>query len=112
MEITTKFNVNDLVQFKYNKRMNDGSGVLKDAIVLLFEVMDIQTQTCMAGTQVFYLCRGIHGITDSDFVDGKRVKKIVQFAIGSAKSSEYTSIREDELKPAEEELVALLKADK
>lgn len=54
MEINPKFQINNLLTHKFE---NQG----EDAICVL-EAMEIHTNTCYAGTQVFYECRQIHVI--------------------------------------------------
>lgn len=49
MKIETKFNINDLVQFKHT--------VITEKLISIMEIMEINTQTCYKDTQVFYSCR-------------------------------------------------------
>ncbi len=51
MTIETKFDVNNLVKAKFDKGTENH--------FQLFEVMQVETNTCYAGTQNFYLCRAI-----------------------------------------------------
>lgn len=53
MTIETKFNVNDIVQSKFSR------GLTTYRHTIAYEVLEIQTQTCYGGTQVFYLVRPI-----------------------------------------------------
>jgi hypothetical protein len=52
MKIETKFDVNNLVKRKFDADTKDG--------FVAMEVMEIVSQTCYAGTQVFYSCRHIY----------------------------------------------------
>lgn len=96
MTIETKFNVNDLVQYKYQRP--------NKKIICCFEVIEIKTQVCYAGAQVFYVCRPIHGHREYDH--GKY--EIVDFGPGFSENREYAQFREDELKPCDQALVDLL----
>jgi len=49
MDIKTKYSIGDLVQKKHL--------VFEEDSFQLLEVMDVETNTCYAGTQVFYQCR-------------------------------------------------------
>jgi hypothetical protein len=51
MEINTKFNINQLVKRKYDVDCKD--------TVSAMEIMEIQSQTCYAETQIFYQCKMI-----------------------------------------------------
>ena len=106
MKIETKFDVNNLVISKYQR--NPITQKSKNDLLCCFEVIDINTGTCMAGTQVFYVCRSIHGITNTDYVDGKRVTTYNDFAAGSNQKGEYITIREDEIIEAPKEVIDLV----
>lgn len=99
MTIETKFNVNDLVQYKYQKPNRK--------ITALFEVIEIKTQTCYIDAQVFYVCRSIHG--HADYNKGKY--EIVDFGPGFGDTREYCTFRQDELKPCDQALVTLLNSE-
>ena len=69
MTIVTKFQINDLLRHKY------GNGFEREFAgkrTVRYEVLYISTETCSAGTQIFYTCRPItvvstkrgHGIED------------------------------------------------
>lgn len=51
MNIETKFKVGSLVRHKFERQTHDAIHAL--------EVMEISTDTCYAGTQVFYQCRAL-----------------------------------------------------
>lgn len=106
MIIQTKFNVNDLIVSKYQR--NPISQTSEIESVYCFEIIDINTGTCMAGTQVFYVCRSIHGILSIDYIDGKKVKSYKDFLIGSGAKGEYTTLREDEIVVAPKEVIDLV----
>lgn len=107
MKIETKFDVNNLVVSKYKRNPISAKSMYES--VCCYEVIDIQTGTCMAGTQVFYDLRTIHGImTETEYVDGKKVTKFTDFAIGSSSKSEYIRIREDELIEAPQDVIDMV----
>ena len=56
MEIKTKFNVNNLVQARRTKQGHDS--------FIAHEIMQIKTDTCYVGTQIFYFTRAIIGIRE------------------------------------------------
>lgn len=49
MKIESKFNVGDIVKFKYQTSSNENMTVL--------EAHQVSTETCIGGTQIFYYCR-------------------------------------------------------
>lgn len=105
MKIETKFNVNNLVVSKYQRNPPQKS---RNNLLCCFEVIDINTGTCMAGTQIFYVCRSIHGMTDTEYVDGERVTTYRDFAVGSNSKGEYMTFREDEIIEAPKEVIDLV----
>lgn len=106
MKIETKFDINNLVVSKY--QINPLGKKAENEVLCCFEVIDIHTGTCMAGTQVFYDVRAIHGITKTDYSSGKKVTTYTDFAIGSTSKGEYTRMREDELIEAPKEVIDLV----
>lgn len=106
MEIKTKFNVNSLVTGKYQRQPLKEKGGM--AFLMGFEVIDINTQTCMAGTQVFYVCRGIHGMAETKYEEDKKVTKFTDFSAGSTSRGEYVTFREDELIEASKEMIDMI----
>ena len=65
MKITTKFKINDLVMYKY-----DAS---PDYRICALEINTVLTDTCNAGTQVFYTARPIQAEKETvNFVSEKR----------------------------------------
>lgn len=87
MQIQTAFAINELTQQKF-------TGVQS---LLFFEVIEINTVTCSAGTQNYYICRVQHPDYDSMF---SAKKKLIGFNPGSKGDREYFKFREDELIPA------------
>ena len=106
MVIKTKFNINDLVFSKYQR--NPITNIDNPEAILCFEVIDINTGTCMAGTQIFYVCRTIHGHSSSEWIEGKKVIKFKDYCIGSNSKGEYQTLREDEIVKAPKEVIDLL----
>lgn len=107
MTIETKFNIGDLVQYKFKRPL---SADFKNTEVA-YEIIEIKANNCYTTAQVFYSVRPIHAISEGIYVDGKRVMKLVDFASGHFKETEYGNFREDELKPCDKELEALIKND-
>jgi len=107
MNIKTKFGVNDLLVGKYQR--SPFAERSKSESLICFEVMDVNTQTCMAGTQVFYVCRPIHGLIKNEYVDGEFVVSFVNLAVGATTRGEYGTFREDELVAASNEVIELVR---
>jgi len=94
MTIETKFNINDLVQQKFQR------GSIGDHI-LAYEIIEIKAVNCYTTAQIFYVCRSLHAIVDFDFKEKKKmVKDIVS---GRYINMEYSQFREDELKYCSDE---------
>lgn len=106
MKIETKFDISNLLVSKYQR--NPISIESKHDLLCCFEVIDINTQTCMGGTQIFYVCRSIHGMTETNYVDGKRETTYKDFTVGSNSKGEYSTFREDELIEAPKEVIDLV----
>jgi len=51
MKLESKFDINNLVQHKFDNRDSD--------TITCLEIMEVRTETCYAGTQVFYHTRNI-----------------------------------------------------
>ena len=103
MKIETKFKVNDLVLYKYQQSDLDK---ISDCTTIMaaFEVIDVNTVTCMAGTQVFYDVRGITAMVSKDFKDRKSINCLVNYSFNKANPSDYHRLREDELKVAQNKI--------
>lgn len=94
MNIETKFNINDLVQHKFQRSgWTEKTGVC-------FEVIEISCINCYTTAQVFYTCRPIHAVIEKKFSIKEETKpQIIDFGPGSKGEQEYLKFREDELKP-------------
>lgn len=95
MEIKSKFSINDLLTHKYERR-----GEKK---VTALEVINIITETCSAGTQIFYVCRPL---VASNLAYTGEPKWHVSFGILRSESTDMAivKLREDELIAATEEI--------
>ena len=105
MTIETRFNIGDLVQYKFQKNE------ITKLTPIALEVIEIHCVNCYTTAQVFYTLRPIHVETDYDFKEMKyRVKN---FLAGASRNSreEYVKFREDELKPCSEENKNILLAE-
>lgn len=105
MNIKTKFNVGDILKFKYDKNTPD--------VKYLLSVVDILTQTCIAGTQVFYYVRSIklEFIThkyDKDF----EPRWVCHYDLGNNNKNLYKKFREDEVIKASKEEIEILNSNK
>lgn len=102
MNIELKFKVNDLIQHKYNKQ--------KMGVLQAYEVLQIQTETCYAGTQVFYMCRAIILNIEKDYTkDGTKKYWSLAHAINSNHSQmAWDKFREDELVAASDKFAITL----
>ena len=102
MEIKTKFNINDLVHYKFQRTDNE-------KIQSFFEIQYIHTEVCSAGAQVFYLCRPIHISYDKNFTGGQKIWLPDDFELLKPKEGDYQKLREDELIPVSEKVLAIMK---
>ena len=100
MEIKTAYSINDLVQHKYQRDQNEKQ------VVCAFEVIEIQTVTCSAGTQNFYSCRGFVKTIKTDFAKDMEgiSKKVIDIGFADRAETTYYKFRADELKPCAHEL--------
>jgi hypothetical protein len=106
MKIETKFDVNNLVVSKYQRNtLTKEAGV---ETVMCFEIIDITTGTCMAGTQVFYDVRAIHGIATTKYNSGEKSIAFHDFVVGYSSKGEYIRLREDEIVLASQEIIDLV----
>jgi hypothetical protein len=92
MIIVSKFDVHNLVKRKF-----DSGGKLG---FTAFEVMEVISQTCYAGTQIFYLCKPI--IVHREFKNEYSKEGEFSFNVGHGLASRdgelgWTKYREDEL---------------
>jgi hypothetical protein len=102
MRIETKFNIGDLVRHKYSKAT---AKTVHDGLLLALTVLDIKTETCIAGTQIFYICRALYQHRKSKF-SIKEDDELVE--IGYSGVSEATKLREDELQICPEEIIKII----
>lgn len=98
MEINTKFNVGDLIKHKYTSQS-------KKRKFALF-VKEVTTQTCYAGTQVFYICRLIfvEKILDSKFDE----EGTFEWVTGFNHEQKLCKLREDELTDLDKETLDII----
>jgi len=97
MTIEPKFKINDLVQHKYQKKSELNKLDSARSTMKFFEVIYIHTETCSAGTQIFYRLRPFFPIVESGY---KEEPKIIDlgFGVGSNGTEGTSYFREDELK--------------
>lgn len=103
MEITTKFNVNDLTQRKWDRSPENK--------LFALEIMEIISQSCYAGTQVFYLCRQIQMFKSfkEKYKEEGDFKWVVAHGITNEEGEMgWIKYREDELIPAPKESLEIL----
>ncbi len=101
MEIKTKFNINDLVQYKFHIENNKRS-------TFFYEIQFIHTETCSAGSQVFYLCRPIAILYSEHYLDNAKVIELSDFDLRKPRDGEYQKFREDEIVPASKNLIEIM----
>lgn len=107
MEFKTIFNIHDLVKHKYESR-----GI--ESEVLCYEVLEVMTQTCYAGTQVFYDCRLIQSNEENLYKKDSEGNHMYVRRSGVAigKDSHLMAsqrFREDELVLLDEKSTAIMK---
>ncbi len=100
MTITSKFKINDLVKHKFSTSARDKES--------LHEVLFINSETCSAGTQIFYNCRPILIVTEMDYIDGKKTP--VRYVSDGRNSQNINDMgcvkfREDELISCSQETI-------
>lgn len=105
MIIKPKFNINDLIQHKFCRPNDD--------VKSFYEIIDVQTITCCAGTQVFYHCR-LHQLHfEKQFGLMKKDKEpkleAISHRVKSIPESQYTSLREDEVKACSKDITKHIK---
>lgn len=96
MTIEAKFKINDLVRNKFQKHqtLENLSG---KASVQFMEILYITTETCSAGTQIFYRCRCYYPVITNVYKEPKALLDFA-FSIGGSDSLQGThNFREDEL---------------
>jgi hypothetical protein len=92
MKIETKFNVNDIVKFKYETISKSGISVL--------EIKEIISHTCYTGTQNFCLCRPIvmRKEYENEYKKEGNFEWVIYHHQGKKQSIGWHKYREDELK--------------
>jgi len=92
MEITTKFNVNDLVVRKWDTNIYDEA-------VQASEIMELSIQACYSTIQVFYFVKPICAQKKTEgYGADKKSRWIIGHGIGKEdNSSGWKKYREDEL---------------
>ena len=103
MKIETKFDVNNLVKRKFDTDGNDKLQAL--------EVMEISSQTCYAGTQIFYHCKPI--VATKEFKEKWKEQGEFSWVIGHGIGKDDNSkcwrlYREDELIDCPESIINII----
>lgn len=96
MKIETKFDVNNLVKRKFDKQ-------LMGKKLFCLEVMEVISQTCYAGTQVFYLCRPV-------YAENNRNEWDVFHGVNATSDNQtgWRKYREDELVQCSDEEIKII----
>jgi len=114
MNIKTKFDVGSFAIHKHQSLGERyGMGGIKEEIIPLMEIMDIISEVCYAGTQVFYLARIIQLEKSVSTYDNNKVtwsSGYSQNHINSFQGTGYYKYREDELVPCPKDIVKKLKS--
>src|SRR5262245_56378563 len=97
IQINPQFDINNLLITKYHNHNKNK--------IICFEVMEVQTQTCSAGTQIFYLCR---------LLIAEKLFRSEEWTVGIGMSGPHgeesglKKFREDELVQAPDEVIYIL----
>lgn len=81
----------------------------ENKIVSAYEVMEVVTQTCYAGTQVFYLCRPLFRFYTKDYSFKEPEKRNVLTDILHGEKMDV-KFREDEVRACAQEIVDIIKS--
>jgi hypothetical protein len=101
MTITPKFKINDLLQHKFSQKAPIPAEMI--SLMNFFEILYIQTETCSAGTQIFYKCRSMGPSFKHNYKDEPTLQDI-HFGLSKDNSGNgYVVFREDEVIPMSEE---------
>lgn len=96
MTIEPKFKINDLVTHKFRRPPHG-----KKEVFSFYEVIEIQSVTCSAGTQIFYDCRGFYYLNTDKWGTKDETSKLEIYDIGvSLRDDKHLALfkfREDEL---------------
>lgn len=103
MEFKTKFDINNLLQYKFEKSGEDRISAL--------EVIEVLAQSCSAGVEVFYLCRSI--CAEKKFKHPYKNEGDFEWIIGHGIHNQdfslgYKKYREDELVELKQEHINVI----
>lgn len=103
MKINTKFDIEDIVQLKYE--FSDG-----DHKKMAYEVVGITVKGSYGGTETHYHLRALHliGITSDDAVIGWETKRGYRANIQNDSQLGTINFTESELVPASKEVIKIL----
>ncbi len=102
MKIETKFDINNLIAHKFQQGGN---------IMNIMEVMEIETVTCYAGTQNFYICRllVLEKVFKNSYSNEGKFRWRIAHSIGKEDfASGWKKYREDEMIEAPQELIEIV----
>lgn len=102
MTIETRFKVGDLVKHKYSIATAETK---KEGLCIAMSILYIRTETCSAGTQVFYLCRSLFQHRKYDMM--LKDNDLVEIGVGGF-PPEQNKFREDELVPCPEDIIKII----
>lgn len=95
MKLKSRFDIHSIVRRKF-----DNSD--KIATLIVYQVMEIHSQTYYAGTQIFYLCRP----NILNYIDSSENKWIISHGTGKDDHNlGWKKYREDELVKASKEII-------
>lgn len=103
MAIEPKYKIGDVLQRTLSRHTNWKLTAL--------QVMEIITQTCYAGTQIFYLCRVIHIQLSKrhDFDADRQAEWIVGHGVSNSNGGwGVQKYREDELEAADKKVLEII----
>lgn len=109
MNIETKFNVGDIAALLFNTKGHSE--------FVAMQIMEIAAQVCYTTTQVFYLCRPIitHKKFKHPYSDNLEYRKDFEWIVNRGNASKddmqlgWAKFREDELIPATQEQIDIIK---
>lgn len=109
MNIETKYEIGNIVVHKYHDDKSYAKEVFsKQMTIIAYEVKDIDTNTCSAGTQVFYRLRPLHVtynvINEKDQPERREYKSVELGFHKEGGVMGYTQFREDDLKFAPDDI--------
>ena len=108
MNTKTAFEINSIVRHKFGKEKTK----FNTRTITRYEVLYINTETCSAGTQIFYRCRPILITESKDYEDKTQVIHDVHVAdvtpVNRAGGQGECLFREDELLPCDEAMLKII----